>query len=160
MHLSVGRRGWAVVVSAAVLILAGLTGAALAAGSTLSLEVKGNYAKVKRTACHKTKPNWKAFRKTSTLEFRGYFLPPPPSHFQVDIRLEKCVRGHWKYVRDYYLVGQNATDSHPGRYKAFYPAKPLAPRRRHHHRTTAYYRVKAYVGSTVSQEKYFFVKSS
>lgn len=160
MRLRIGRRTWVTALSASVLALSGLAGVAIAAGTTLTFEVKGEYAKVKRTACHKTKPNWRAFHKTSTMEFRGFLLPPPASHFQVHVRVDKCVRGHWDLgVRNYYLVGENATDSHPGRYKGFYPAKPLAPRRRHHHRTVAYYRARASVGTLRTQEEYFLVRS-
>lgn len=152
------RFGLGIVITV-VAALSVLAAAALAAGSTLSLEVKGEYAKQHHRACHKDKPNWRAFHRTSTIEYRGFLLPPPAQHFTVRIKIEKCVAGHWKEVHDYYVLGQNATDTHPGRYKVFYPARPFSPRRRHHHRTTAYYRAKAFVGATISPEQYFLVNS-
>ncbi|MDE3132210.1 MAG: hypothetical protein KGL16_13755 [Acidobacteriota bacterium] len=133
---------------------------ALAAVPPLSLHVKGEYAKLSRTACHKTKSNWRAFHRSSTIEYRGFLLPPPASHFTVRIKIEKCVSGHWRRVHDYYVIGENATDKHPGRFKVFYPARPFAPRSRHHRPTVAYYRAKALVGTTISPEKYFFVTSN
>ncbi len=135
---NVSRRRLMAVLGAVAALLMGIAASALAAGSTLSLEVKGQYAKQHHKACHKNKPNWRAFHRASTIEYRGFLLPPPASHYTVRIKIEKCVSGRWKEVHDYFLLGQNATDKHPGRYKAFYPAKPFAPRAgRHHHQTIA-----------------------
>lgn len=136
-----------------------VAGSALAAGSSLSLEVKGQYAKVRRTVCHRTSPNWRAFHRASTLEYRGFLMPAPATHFKVRIKLERCVAGHWREVRDIYLVGQSAADSHPGRFKAFFPARPLAPRARAGHPRVSYYRARAYTGALTTRVKYFFVTS-
>lgn len=159
MEWNVSRRLPAVLGVIAVLPMA-VAASALAAGSTLSLEVKGEYAKQHHNACHKSKPSWRAFHPASTIEYRGFLLPPPAQHDIVRIKIEKCVGGRWKEVHDYHFLGQNATDKHPGRYKAFDPARPLAPKRRHHHNTIAYYRAKAIVGTVISPETYFLVTSS
>lgn len=161
MKRTLSSHRWAVMTALITVLLVALAGTALAAGSTLSLEVKGEYAKVHRTVCHKNKPNWRAFHRASTIEYRGFLLPPPAQHYTVRIKIEKCVAGRWKEVHDYYLLGSNATDTHPGRFKAFYPARPFAPRpRRHHHRRVFYYRAKAIVGTLISPEKYFLVTSN
>jgi hypothetical protein len=154
-HSPRGLLTLALALTAALVVAA----SALAAGSSLSLEVKGQYAKVHRTACHKSSPNWRAFHRASTLEYRGFLMPAPASHFQVRIKLERCVAGRWKRVRDIFLTGQSAADSHPGRFKAFYPARPLAPRARAGHPRVSYYRARAYVGTVASPRSYFFVSS-
>jgi hypothetical protein len=151
------RIGAVVAVAACLSVLAA---SAFASGSTLSIDVKGWYAKKHHIVCHKNKPNWRGFHRASTIEYRGFLLPPPAQHYTVRIKIEKCVRGTWKEVHDYFLLGQNATDKHPGRYKAFFPARPFAPRAHHHHRRIAYYRAKALVGTVVSPEDYFFVTSN
>lgn len=138
-------------IAAASLVVAGV---GVAAGSSVSLEVKGQYAKLHRTRCGKTK-NFRAFHRRSTLEFRGFLTPAPAGHFPVRIKIERCVRRSWRKVVDYSITGKKLT----GKFKGFFPAAPLAPRARHHHRTSAYYRAKAFAGGAESPEAYFLVNS-
>jgi hypothetical protein len=160
MILMKGRRAVIAAACTIVIGLVALAASAMASGSTLTVEVKGEYAKVHRIACQKNKPNWRAFHRASTLEVRGYLLPAPATHFQVRVKIEKCVRGQWKAVHDYYLVGEDTSDPHPGRFKAYYPVRRYAPKAGRHHRLrVSYYRAKAYVGTLFSNEQYFFVNS-
>lgn len=164
MKRTLSSHRWAVTLALMTALLVALAGTALAAGSTLSLEVKGEYAKLHRKACHKNKPNWRGFHRASTIEYRGFLVPYPASNYTVRIKIEKCVAGRWKKVQDLFLLGQSSTGKHPGRYKAFYPARPFAPRprRRHHHyhQRVSYYRAKAIVGTLMSPEQYFLVTSN
>ena len=131
-----------------------LTGAGAAAGASVSLKVKGEYAKLHRTQCGKTK-NFRAFHRRSTLEFRGFLTPAPAGHFPVRIKIERCVRRSWLEVADYSILGKKLT----GKFKGFFPAAPLAPRASRHHRTSAYYRAKAMTAGAESDEAYFIVNS-
>lgn len=160
MQLRTRRRMGSGVMVATVLALLALAAGAFASSSTLSLKLKGEYAKLHRVACHKDQPNWRAYHRASLIEYRGFLLPAPASHFQVRIKIEKCISGHWKAVRNLYLVGESTADSHPGRFKAFYPARPLSPRARRHHRSVAYYRARAYAGASISRQSYFLVTSN
>jgi hypothetical protein len=145
---------WRFAVLALAIATAGLvvTGAGVAAGTSVSLEVKGEYAKLHRTQCGKTK-NFRAFHRRSTLEFRGFLTPAPAGHFPVRIKIERCVRHSWRDVTDYSILGKKLT----GKFKGFFPAAPLAPRASHHHRTSAYYRAKAITGGAESDKAYFIV---
>jgi hypothetical protein len=146
-------RGAMLIVAIAVASLA-MTGAGVAAGTSVSLEVKGEYAKLHRTQCGKTK-NFRAFHRRSTLEFRGFLTPAPAGHFPVRIKIERCVRTSWREVTNYSILGKKLT----GKFKGFFPAAPLAPRARPHHRRSAYYRAKAITGGAESPYAYFLVNS-
>jgi hypothetical protein len=147
---------WRFAVLALAIAAAGLvmTGAGVAAATSVSLKVKGEYAKLHRTQCDRTK-NFRAFYRRSSLEFRGFLTPGPAGHFPVRIKIERCVRHSWREVADYSILGKKLT----GKFKGFFPAVPLAPRARHHHRTSAYYRAKAITGGAESDEAYFIVNS-
>jgi hypothetical protein len=131
-----------------------MTGAGVAAGTSVSLKVKGEYAKLHRTQCARTK-NFRAFHRRSTLEFRGFLTPAPAGHFPVRVKIERCVAHSWREVADYSITGKKLT----GKFKGFFPAAPLAPRARRHHRTSAYYRARAFAGGAESPEAYFIVNS-
>jgi hypothetical protein len=131
-----------------------MTGAGVAAGTSVSLKVKGEYAKLHRTLCGKTK-NFRAFHRSSVLEFRGFLTPAPAGHFPVRIKIERCLGRTWREVADYSITGKKLT----GKFKGFFPAAPLAPRARRRHRTSAYYRARAIAGGAGSPEAYFIVNS-
>lgn len=137
-------------VSAAIAI----GGAAFAAGTSISLEAKGEYAKLHRSACGKHKA-FRAFHRNSRIEFRGVLTPHPARHFLVRVKVERCERGHWRKVADYRIVGKKLT----GKFKRFVRATPLAPRRRHHRTTFYYYKAKAVYQAAHSREAYFTVRS-
>lgn len=139
---------------AALAASAAVSGAALAAGTSVSLKAKGEYARLHRTACGKTKA-FRAFRRSSTIEFRGFVTPAPAGHFPVRVKVERCVGRHWRRAGGYVITGKRLT----GKFKGYFRAAPLAPRSRHHRRATSYYRVKAFVTGAESPAAYLLVTS-
>lgn len=126
-------------------------GAALAAGTSVSLEVKGEYAKLARAACGKHKL-FRAFRRTGTIEFRGFVAPAPAGHFPIRIEVKRCAGGQWRVVASSSFTGKKAT----GKFKHFAAAAAFAPSRRG--RTRFYfYKAKAIYSGTESPEAYFMV---
>src|SRR5205085_1126464 len=67
-------------------------GSALGASRSLTLKVKGQYAKHLRTACGKHK-NFRFFHRHSTIEARGFLTPHPADHFPVSLQIRRCVPG-------------------------------------------------------------------
>ena len=137
------------VAATAVLIIS--AGTALAAGTTVTLKTKGEYAKLHRTACHKTK-TFRFFHRGSVIEFRGFLTPPPAGHFAVTIELKRCVRGHWLHVGVRSITGKKLT----GKFKGFFSALPLAPRS-HRRGSVLYYSARALAGGAQSPKAYFAV---
>ena len=136
---------------ATALTLMGLGGAAAAAGPSLSLEVKGQYAKRHYTACGKPR-RFRVMHRRSVIEFRGYLVPPTGRHFSVRLELKRCVRGKWLSAGDRFAVGKDLT----GKYKAFFSARPLAPRS-HKRRAIVFYEARAIVTGARSPHAYFAV---
>lgn len=136
--------------SAVTLVLA-LGGVGLAAGSSLTLELKGQYAKRHRTACHKSK-HFRFFHRRSTVEARGFLTPAPAGHFAVRLQLEQCVRGSWRHLNDRSILGKKVT----GKYKGFFSARPLAPRS-HKAKAVNYYFGRTFAGGLESTKEYFAV---
>ena len=154
MKFNTGRRRVTAFAAAAMAASIAMGGAALAAGTSISLEVKGEYGKLHRSACGKHK-EFRAFRRGSTIEFRGFLMPAPAGHFPMRIKVERCAGGHWRTAANYSITGKRLT----GKFKGFFPAAPLAPRRRHHRTIFYYYKAKAIYNGTESPEAYFTVKS-
>ena len=142
------RRVLAVVATAMLIVSAGT---ALAAGPTLTIKAKGEYAKLHRTACHKTK-TFRFFHRTSTIEFRGFLTPAPALHFRVRVKIERCVNGRFREVSTLSIIGKKLT----GKYKGYTSARPLAPRSHRRH-AVLYYRARAYAGGAASNKTYFAV---
>jgi hypothetical protein len=140
----------AVVLVASVAMLA-LGGTAIAAGTSVTLKAKGEYAKRHRTACGKTK-NFRVFHRGASIEFRGFVTPPPAGHFPVRIKLERCTRGHFRAAGDRSITGKKLT----GKFKGFISAKPLASRSRNR-RAIVYYLARAIVAGGESPKEYFAV---
>ncbi|HEX8977350.1 MAG TPA: hypothetical protein VF781_12615 [Solirubrobacteraceae bacterium] len=134
----------------AVLSIGG-AGAALAAGTTVTLKLKGEYTKVHRTACHRLK-EFRVFHRHSTVEFKGLVTPAPAGHFPVRLKIERCVNGRFRTYTDRFTTGKKLT----GEYKGFFSAAPLAPRS-HGRRAIVYYDARAYVTGGHSEHKYFAV---
>jgi len=138
----------AIGVTAAIMALGGV---ALAAGTSVTLEVKGQYAKLHRTTCHKTK-SFRVFHRRSTVEFRGFVTPHPALHFPARVKLERCVSGHWRAIGNRETIGKKLT----GKYKGFFSAAPLAPRS-HRRGAIVYYSARAIVTGGTSAKAYFAV---
>lgn len=138
----------AVAASVAIVFAAGV---AVAAGTSLSLKAKGQYAKRHYVACGKSK-RFRLMHRASTIEFRGFLTPAPALHFNVRIQLKRCVRGHWRKIADRYIVGKKLT----GKFKGFFSAAPLAPRS-HARRAIVFYEARAIVAGTRSPKAYFAV---
>src|SRR5437588_4844806 len=128
-----------------------IAGAALAAGSSLSLEVKGQYAKRHEKACGKS-ARFRLLHRRSTIEFRGFLVPPTGRHFNVRVELKRCVRGAWKDAGSLVTVGKKTT----GKYKAFTAARTLAPRS-HRRKAIAFYKARSVTAGAISPEAYFAV---
>ena len=154
MKVRTGTRRIITLVLAASVAGGATGGAALAAGTSVSLKVKGEYAKLVRSACGKHK-EFRAFRRSSRIEFRGFVMPAPAGHFPARVKVERCARGHWRKAADYSITGKKLT----GKFKGFFRAAPLAPRSRHHKTTFSYYKAKAIYNGVESPEAYFTVRS-
>ena len=137
--------------AAATAMLIVFAGSALAAGTTVTLEVKGEYAKRHRVACHKSK-NFRFFHRGSTIEFRGFLTPHPAGHFPVTIELKRCAGGSWRSAGTRSIVGKKLT----GKLKGFFAAAPLAPRS-HRRQAVLYYSARALAGGGQSPKAYFAV---
>lgn len=131
-----------------VVLAAGTAGAA---GTSLSLELKGQYAKRHHVACGKAKV-FRVFHRRSTIEFRGFETPPPAGHFSVRLELKRCVRGRWVKIGDRFTLGKKLT----GKYKGFFSARPLAPRP-NRRRAITFYEARAIVTGATSPNAYFAV---
>lgn len=127
-------------------------GLATAAGGSLSLELKGQYAKRYRTVCGKKHGHFRFFHRAATIEARGFLTPHPAGHFPVRIQLKRCSSGRWRDIGNQSAQGKKLT----GKYKAFFRAGPLAPRS-HKRGAVTYYRARAIVGVVKSPNKYFAV---
>jgi len=136
---------------AVLAVSVGFAGAAIAAGTTVTLKLKGEYAKVQRTACHKSK-HFRFFHRGSTVEFKGFVTPAPAGHFPVRLKLLRCVNGQFRDFGDRFTTGKKLT----GEYKGFFKAGPLAPRS-HRRRAIVYYQARSYVTGGHSEHKYFAV---
>ncbi|GAC1572169.1 MAG: hypothetical protein NVS3B18_05440 [Candidatus Dormibacteria bacterium] len=143
------RRRLLALLATAMLIVS--AGTALAAGTNVTIKAKGEYAKLHRTACHKTK-TFRFFHRASTIEFRGFLTPAPAGHFPVRVKIERCVNGRFRDVSTLSIIGKKLT----GKYKGYTSARPLAPRS-HRRRAVLYYRARAYAGGAVSEKTYFAV---
>ena len=148
-NMFVHRRQLLAVAATAMLIVS--TGSALAAGTTVTLKAKGEYAKLHRTACHKTKA-FRFFHRGSSIEFHGFLTPAPAGHFPVTIELKRCVRGHWLHAGIRSITGKKLT----GKFKGFFSAGPLAPRS-HRRGSVLYYTARALAGGAESPKAYFAV---
>lgn len=144
------RRGRLLSLVATALLIVS-AGSALAAGGGLTLKVKGEYAKLHRSACHKTK-TFRFFHRGSTIEFRGFLTPAPAGHFPVRVKIDRCVNGQFRDVATVSIVGKKLT----GKYKGFTPAAGLAPSS-HRRRAVRYYSARSYAGGRVSGKAYFAV---
>lgn len=152
MNVHLREHGWLALSLAAAALIMPVSGA-VAAGSSLSLEFKGQFAKQAHHACGKAK-RFRIFHRGSTIEFRGFLTPPSAKHFPVRLELKRCVGGRWTKIGDRFVLGKRAT----GKYKGFFSAKPLAPRS-HRRRAILYYRGATNVGTTRSTYEYFAVTS-
>jgi hypothetical protein len=129
-----------------------LGGVALASSTLVTVEVKGQYTKRHRTACHEVNKFFKFFHRSSTVEWEGLATPAPTSHFSVRLEVKHCIGGTWVKIKDHFTTGKPLT----GDFRGFFPAKPLAPRS-HKAQAVNYYRARAIVGPTRSLYEYFAV---
>lgn len=158
------KHATAMALAAAVLAAAApaaIGGVALASGTSVTtkaksrtsvtIKAKGEYRRLHRRACGKTK-DFRVFHSGSLIEFRGFVTPHPVRHFPVRIQLKRCVRGHWRDIGNRYIIGKKLT----GKYKGFFPARPLAPRSRRRG-AILYYSARAIVAGGRSPKTYFAV---
>jgi hypothetical protein len=141
----------ALAASVLVLVTAG-GGLALAAGNSLTLELKGQYAKRSRSACGKAHKRFRFFHRGATIEGRGFLTPHPAGHFAVRLQIKRCAGRRWIDIGNRFAQGKKLT----GKYKAFFSARPLAPRS-HKRGAHVYYRAQAIVGTAQSTNEYFAV---
>jgi len=127
-------------------------GVALGASPLVTVEVKGEYAKRHRTACHEVNKFFAFFHRGSTIEWEGLVTPAPTSHFSVRLEVKQCIGTTWVKIKDRFTTGKPLT----GDFRGFFPAKPLAPRSRKAH-AVKYFRARAIVGPTRSLYEYFAV---
>lgn len=127
-------------------------GVAVAASTLVTVDIKGQYAKRHRTACHEVNKFFKFFHRGSTIEWEGLVTPAPTSHFSVRLEVKQCIGGTWVKIKDRFTTGKPLT----GDFRGFFPAKPLAPRS-HKARAVKYFRARAIVGATRSLYEYFAV---
>lgn len=129
-----------------------LGGVALAASTLVTVEIKGQYAKRHRTACHEVNKFFKFFHRRSAIEWEGLVTPAPTSHFSVRLEVKHCIGNQWVKIKDHFTTGKPLT----GDFRGFFPAKPLAPRSHNAH-AVKYFRARAIVGPTRSLYEYFAV---
>lgn len=127
-------------------------GVALAASTVVTVDLKGQYAKRHRTACHEVNKFFKFFHRSSRIEWEGLVTPAPTSHFSVRLEVKQCIGGTWVKIKDRFTTGKPLT----GDFRGFFPAKPLAPRSHNAH-AVKYFRARAIVGPTRSLYEYFAV---
>jgi len=127
-------------------------GIASAASTLVTVEIKGQYAKRHRTACHEVNKFFKFFHRGSSIEWEGLATPAPTSHFSVRLEVKHCIGGTWVKIKDHFTTGKPLT----GDFRGFFSAKPLAPRSHKAH-AVKYFRARAIVGPTRSLYEYFAV---
>lgn len=132
--------------------LIGFGGVALAASTLVTVEIKGQYTKRHRTACHEVNKFFRFFHRSSKIEWEGMLAPAPTSHFSVRLEVKHCIGGTWVKIKDRFTTGKPLT----GDFRGFFPAKPLAPRSHKPH-AVKYYRARAIVGPSRSLYEYFAV---
>jgi len=140
----------AVMILAAVIALGGVAPAAVA--PLVALEIKGQYAKHHRTACHEANKFFEFFHRSSSIEWEGVVTPAPTGHFSVRLEVKQCVGTQWVKIKDHFTTGDPLT----GTFRGFFVAKPLAPRS-HKPRAVKYYRARAIVSATRTLYEYFAV---
>lgn len=128
-----------------------LGGVALAAGTSVTLKLKGNYAKRTRVACHENRP-FRLYHRRSRVEYKGVVTPHPAHHFAVRLEIKHCVRGTWRRMHSHYTLGKKLT----GKYKGFLSARPLAPSS-HKRGAVNYYFARAVVNGRLSRKEFFAV---
>lgn len=136
---------------ALVVAVTTIAGIAIAAGTSVTLEFKGQYAKARRTACHKSE-RFRLFHRRSTIEFRGFVTPHPAGHFPMRLELKRCAGGQWRDAGNRSTIGKKLT----GKYKGFFSATPLAPRS-HRRRAIVYYSGRAIMTGGRSTKAFFAV---
>jgi hypothetical protein len=129
-----------------------LGGVAVAAGTLVTVKVKGQYAKRHRSACHEANKFFAFFHRSSSIEWEGLVTPAPTSHFSVRLEVKHCIGNQWVKIKDHFTTGKPLT----GDFRGFFAAKPLAPRS-HKPRAVKYYRARAIVGATRTLYEYFAV---
>lgn len=138
------------VASVAALIM--FAGAAIAAGPLVTLELKGQYVKRHRTACHEVNKFFSFYHRRSRIEWEGLVTPAPSSHFQVRLEVKRCIGTQWVKINDRFTTGKPLT----GEFRGLFSATPLAPLS-HKARAVKYFRARAIVGSTRTLYEYFAV---
>lgn len=152
MKPAIKRRRRFLLVAALLAAMMAFGGVALAASTLVTVEIKGQYAKHHRTACHEVNKFFRFFHRSSTIEWEGLATPAPTSHFSVRLEVKHCIGGTWVKIKDRFTTGKPLT----GDFRGFFPAKPLAPSS-HKARAVKYYRARAIVGATRSIYEYFAV---
>lgn len=145
------RRKLLLCMAGTLIVTVALGGGALAAGSSVTLKLKGEYAKRHRTACHKSK-SFRMYHRGSTIEYKGLLTPPPAGHFPVRLEVKHCVGGRFVKINSHFTTGKKLT----GRYKGFFSARPLAPRS-HKARAVRYYFARTILTGARSRKVYFAV---
>lgn len=141
----------ALVASVLVVVATG-GGLALGAGSTVTVQVKGQYAKRFRTVCGKVHKHFDFFHRRQTIKAEGVVTPPPGKAFKVRLEIKRCIHGVFVKIGDRSTTGQAAT----GDFKGLFSARPLAPRSTKPG-AVVYDRVRAIVGTARSDYDYFAI---
>ena len=145
------RRKLLLCIAGTLSITVALGGGALAAGSSVTLKLKGEYAKRHRAACHK-RENFRLYHRGSTIEYKGFLTPPPAGHFPVRLEVKHCVGGRFVQISSRDTVGKKLT----GKYKGFFGARALAPRS-HKPRAINYYFARTVLTGARSRKVFFAV---
>jgi hypothetical protein len=135
----------------AVVAALAVGGVATAAGTSVTLKLKGEYGKKHKTVCHKAE-SFRLYHRRSTVEFKGFLTPHPVKHFAVRLQLKRCSGGRWKDAGNRTTTGKKLT----GKYKGFFHARPLAPRS-HKRRAINYYFARTITGGARSRKVFFAV---
>ncbi len=89
------RRPLAGLVAGGTLLL--LTATAIAAGNSITLNLKGGYRNQERTACS-ARHHYTLYHRGGTLKMDGYISPAPAlpdGTWRVKIKIKQCKRGHF-----------------------------------------------------------------
>lgn len=147
MHLITRHQAIATMggLATALTVAAATAGAPHAAVAThVTLKVKGPGAHHPARFCGKHKRVY-VFPRGAKLKYKGTVTPVPVKHFAVDVKLERCSRGHFRRVTTLHITGGRGT----GIFKQLIAAPASS------HATVTYYSAVAVVAGHTSNKRYF-----
>jgi hypothetical protein len=138
-------------VIAGLACMAALAGVAPAAGTSVSIKVKGSYARRAASACGK-RHSFRLFHKGGRIEVTGFVTPASARHFPFSVEIGKCSGHRFRGFHTYGGRGKKAT----GKYKLFLGARGLGSRS-HRRSAVVYYFARVHAAGGISKKVYFGV---